>query len=76
MTTDSIVTGKLDAIEVAKVTGDIPQSVNFSLKISTLNIFLSTNRLPEVRSEIGAAISMEEVADLLFQSTAKVICMP
>ena len=36
----AVVQGKLDAIKVAKVVGDIPQNVNFAIRSSTLSNFL------------------------------------
>lgn len=38
-----VVMSKLDALAVARVTGDIPQNVNFAIKVSTLVNFLEAN---------------------------------
>jgi hypothetical protein len=35
-----VVVSKLDAIGTARVTGDIPQNVNFAIKANTLRSFL------------------------------------
>jgi S1-C subfamily serine protease len=41
-----VIEGKLDALKVARVTGDIPQNVNFAIRASTLANFLEVNRIP------------------------------
>jgi S1-C subfamily serine protease len=41
-----VVVAKLDAIEVAKAIGDIPQNVNFAVSLGTLQPFLNANGVP------------------------------
>ena len=41
-----VIEGKLDALKVARVTGDIPQNVNFAILASTLAHFLEASRIP------------------------------
>ena len=41
-----VVVGKLDAIKIAEVIGDIPQNVNFAVSLGTLQSFLNTNGVP------------------------------
>jgi S1-C subfamily serine protease len=38
-----VVVSKLDALRVAKATGDIPQNVNFALNANVLRAFLDAN---------------------------------
>jgi len=40
-----LVVGKLDAIKIAKATGDIPQNVNFAIKSSVLRTFLQSHSI-------------------------------
>ena len=40
-----IVVSKLDAVHVARYTGDIPQNVNFAIKHSVAKTFLETSRV-------------------------------
>jgi hypothetical protein len=42
----SVLWAKLDAIEMAKVIGDIPQNVNFAVSLGTLQPFLNANGVP------------------------------
>jgi TPR repeat protein/S1-C subfamily serine protease len=39
-----VVVGKLDAVQVASVTGDIPQNVNFAIKADVVRSFVRANR--------------------------------
>jgi hypothetical protein len=45
-----IVEGKLDAISVAKATGDIPQNVNFAIKAEVIWTFLDANGVRYARA--------------------------
>jgi S1-C subfamily serine protease len=38
-----VVVGKLDAVQVASVTGDIPQNVNFAIKAGVVRTFLQAS---------------------------------
>jgi S1-C subfamily serine protease len=40
-----VVVAKLNALAIARVTGDIPQNVNFAIKVSTLVAFLDANNI-------------------------------
>ena len=41
-----LVVSKLDSLRVAKITGDIPQNVNFAIKGDVIRLFLDANQLP------------------------------
>jgi hypothetical protein len=38
-----VVVGKLNALKIAEVIGDIPQNVNFAVSLGTLQSFLNAN---------------------------------
>ncbi len=40
-----VVVSKLNAVAVARITGDIPQNVNFAIKVTTLAIFLDAHNI-------------------------------
>lgn len=40
-----VVVSKLDAIKLAKITGDIPQNVNFAINVNVLRSFLDANNV-------------------------------
>lgn len=41
-----VVVQKLDAVKVAKLTGDVPQNVNFAINEATARAFLDSNQVP------------------------------
>lgn len=41
-----VVVQKLDAVKVAKLTGDVPQNVNFAINEATTRTFLNSNQVP------------------------------
>lgn len=41
-----VVVQKLDAIKVARLTGDVPQNVNFAINVSTARAFLDGHQVP------------------------------
>src|SRR5262249_37901666 len=43
-----VVVGKLNALKMAEVIGDIPQNVNFAVRLGTLQSFLNANDVPYV----------------------------
>ena len=40
-----VVVSKLNALAVARITGDIPQNVNFAIKVATLASFLEAHNV-------------------------------
>ncbi|WP_102961015.1 serine protease [Mangrovicella endophytica] len=61
-----VVTAKLNAVAVADVTGDIPQSINFAIRTDAATKFLTENGIEFETADAGAAL--ESVPD----ATAKV----
>jgi S1-C subfamily serine protease len=57
-----VIVGKLDALKVAKITGDIPQNVNFAVSVGTLQSFLNANGVAYMLDEGGGAISPADIA--------------
>ena len=49
-----VVVGKLDAVKVASVTGDIPQNVNFAIKASVVRSFLDASGVAVARRDLLA----------------------
>lgn len=69
-----VVTAKLDAIHVAKSTGNLPENVNFSIKSSVVINFLRMNEIPFHFSdnELVKKKSTSEIAELAKKCTVKV----
>lgn len=55
-----VVVGKLDALKVARATGDIPQNINFAIRVHALRAFLNVNG---VTYEQGSFLSFDKRPD-------------
>ena len=71
-----VVLGKLDAVKVARVTGDIPQNVNFALKSGPTVDFLKRSHVSfESRAATGAASKdTPDIADEASSYTVQLAC--
>jgi hypothetical protein len=49
-----VVVAKLNALAVARITGDIPQNVNFAIKVTTLVAFLEAQGIRYTPAETAA----------------------
>ena len=58
-----VIEGKLDAVKVARATGDIPQNVNFAIRASTLAHFLETNRIAYEVASNSATLPTTQLAE-------------
>jgi S1-C subfamily serine protease len=57
-----VVTAKLNAVEVAKATGDVPQNVNFAIRGQVLRTFIEANGIEVSGGEKGPAKQDTEIA--------------
>jgi hypothetical protein len=64
-----VVTGKADAIRVAKMTGDIPQNINFAVEARTVKAFLDGNHI-EYSTKKGLLAFSKNAADLADEARA------
>jgi S1-C subfamily serine protease len=58
-----IVTSKLNALSVAKITGDIPQNVNFAIKASTALTFLEAHDIRPLSSRLQKNLTIEDIGE-------------
>jgi S1-C subfamily serine protease len=70
-----VVVAKLDAIEVAKVFGDIPQNVNFAVSLGTLQPFLNANAVPYVLDDSTVAKTSIDIAAEASGYTVSLDCL-
>ncbi|MDP1749592.1 MAG: serine protease, partial [Reyranella sp.] len=49
-----VVVSKLNAVAIARITGDIPQNVNFAIKVTTLVNFLEAHNIAYEPAEVAA----------------------
>jgi serine protease Do len=69
-----VIVSKLNAMNVAAATNDIPQNVNFAIKTSVADNFLETNGVAINKSTSNSELPSEDVADLAKKFTVQVIC--
>jgi uncharacterized protein len=69
-----MVLAKLDAIRVARLTGDVPQNLNFALDASLVRSFLTENGVGYVEAKAGRPLRPAEIAARAGAFTVLVEC--
>ncbi len=69
-----IVVGKLNALKIAEITGDIPQNVNFAIKASVVRNFLDTNSVEYVTAPSENRMASADVGEEAKDYTLLVEC--
>jgi S1-C subfamily serine protease len=69
-----VVVSKLNALEVARVTGDIPQNVNFAIKVATLASFLEAHNVAYEPDATTRDLSNTQRAERAEASSAQLEC--
>ena len=69
-----VIEGKLDALKVARVTGDIPQNVNFAIRTSTLVNFLEANRIAYEVASSSATLPNTQLAEQAEAASVQLEC--
>jgi S1-C subfamily serine protease len=69
-----IVTSKLNAANVARVTGDIPQNVNFALKAEVARTFLDSKDISYQTDRSNRQLSPADVGDMARPFTVYIEC--
>jgi len=73
-----VVSEKLNAVRFAKVTGDIPENVNFAIKTGAVRDFLDNSVIPYQTSDAGIEQKTTQIASdaraytMLITCTAKI----
>jgi S1-C subfamily serine protease len=57
-----VVAAKINALKIAKATGDLPENINFAIKIGAVRDFLDNSVVPYQTSEPGAEVKTEQIA--------------
>lgn len=70
-----VAVGKLNAIEIAKITGDIPQNVNFAVSLGTLQSFLDANGVAYKTNGQDITRSAADIAAEATRFTVKIDCL-
>ena len=71
-----IVTSKLNAAQVARFTGDIPQNVNFALKAEVARTFLDSKNIAYQTAHSDRQLSAADVGDIARPFTVQIECHP
>ena len=69
-----VVTAKLDALSVAKFTGDIPQNVNFAVKLESLKRFLDAHQVRYDTVLSGPSLPPADVAQAAKAASVRIQC--
>jgi S1-C subfamily serine protease len=70
-----VVLGKLDALKMAEIIGDIPQNVNFAVSLGTLQSFLDANGVPYVLDDSPTTRSSADIAGDASRYTVFLECL-
>jgi S1-C subfamily serine protease len=70
-----VVVAKLNALAIARLTGDIPQNVNFAIKVGTLASFLEAHGLGYTPADVAAReLSVTQRAERAEASSIQIAC--
>jgi hypothetical protein len=69
-----VVQAKLDAIRMARATGDIPQNVNFVISLEVLANFLTKNKVGFREGTFSTALDTAQVAQVAQRFTYRIEC--
>jgi hypothetical protein len=69
-----VITAKLDAISIAKRTGDIPQNVNFAVKANVLESFLQRHAVTYAKQVTDRRLSVADIAESAKAASVRVEC--
>jgi S1-C subfamily serine protease len=70
-----VVVAKLNALAIARITGDIPQNVNFAIKVGTLASFLEANKIAyEPADPAAREMPVTQRAERAEQASTQVQC--
>jgi len=69
-----IVTSKLNAAQIARFTGDIPQNVNFALKAEVARTFLDSKSIAYQTARSDRQLSAADVGDIARPFTVQIEC--
>ncbi len=69
-----VVVSKLNALAIARVTGDIPRNVNFAIKVATLASFLEAHNVAYETDTVTRELSNTQRAERAEAGSAQLEC--
>lgn len=70
-----VVAEKLNALKIARATGDIPENINFAIKTGALRDFLDNSVVPYRTAETKSEIKTAEITAAARAYTMLISCM-
>jgi uncharacterized protein len=70
-----VIVGKLDAVAVARATGDIPQNVNFAIHAYAARVFLDAHAVEYNTARFDRSVSVADIVDRATKFTLLVECL-
>ena len=69
-----VVISQLNKVKFAKMSGSLPENVNFGIKASTVRQFLTSSGLPKKWSDESKSMSTKHLAKIAKRQTVMVVC--
>ena len=69
-----VVISQLNKMKFAKMSGSLPENVNFGIKASTVRQFLTSSGLPTKWSDKSKPMSTKDLAKIAKRQTVMVVC--
>jgi S1-C subfamily serine protease len=69
-----VVTGRINELAVAEVTGSLPQNINFAIKSGIVREFLDANRVAYQNASSDTKLAPADVAERAIKSTVLIEC--
>ena len=69
-----IVVSQLNKLKMAKALGSLPENVNFGIKASTVQQFLTASGLPAKWSSRTKSMATKDLAEIARKQTVMVVC--
>ena len=69
-----VITAKLDALQIARFTGDIPQNVNFAIKTPVVKSFLNLNSIAFDISTTTRRLNAADIGDVAKSISVRLDC--
>lgn len=71
-----VITAKLDMPATAKRTGDIPQTINFAIKVEVLQAFLKASNIAYDVAVTDRQLMPADVGEVAKEASVKIVCVP
>jgi hypothetical protein len=70
-----VIVAKLNALAMVKITGDVPQNINFAIKAGVAESFLEANGIEYQTAPSAQSLQVSDVGSRAKQFTLKLECL-